>query len=81
MFRLLQLTLDFFDTTPSVPVRETQAKAPPKRPPKPKDAAEKAADEAPTERLDQVLAPIAFRHPRASREAVRDTGIPLDNFL
>jgi predicted metal-dependent hydrolase len=70
MLRWLQLTLNFFDPTPSIPIREPQVNAPPKRHVKPTDIPEKPAHEPPAERLDQVLTPIAFRHPRANRQAV-----------
>jgi hypothetical protein len=63
---LLQLTLDFFDSAPaSAPqeptVRKRRAPDTTPRPP---------AISQPTELLDQVLLPVAFRHPRANREAV-----------
>ena len=55
MHRLLQLTLDFFDSAPvdrGTPARPT------------------AAATTPQPRLDEPLQPAAFRHPRANREAV-----------
>jgi hypothetical protein len=70
MHRLLQLTLDLFDTTPPAAPRDREA--PPAAPRKRKapDAIEPIAVRRPAELLDQVLAPAAFRHPRANREAV-----------
>jgi len=69
MFRLLQLTLDFFDATPAAAAPPPQSKAPPSRRRKPKPAIEPIAAAAP-QLLDDVLSPAAFRHPRANREAV-----------
>jgi predicted metal-dependent hydrolase len=70
MHRLLQFTLDLFDPAPSVPAAST----PPPQSPAPKPRAKKAppvaTHPAPTERLDQLLQPASFRHPRANREAV-----------
>jgi len=70
MHRLLQLTLDFLDTTPTAAPRGREPKAAVPRPRQPRDAIETIADQRPAERLDQVLAPASFRHPRANREAV-----------
>jgi predicted metal-dependent hydrolase len=56
MHRLLQLTLDFFE---AVPVE----------PPKPRRVAG-VAPTTPEPRLDELLQPASFRHPRANREAV-----------
>lgn len=66
MHRLLQLTLDFFDAVPAAP-----ADAPPKRetPRKPREAKPIAGATTPEPRLDEVLQPASFRHPRANREA------------
>jgi len=66
MHRLLQLTLDFFDSAPAAPppeptVRKRRTPDTTTRPP---------AISQPTELLDQVLLPVAFCHPRANREAV-----------
>jgi predicted metal-dependent hydrolase len=63
MHRLLQLTLDFFESSPAEPA----AKA--KEPPKPRRV-ESAAPTTPEPRLDELLQPASFRHPRANREAV-----------
>lgn len=63
MHRLLQLTLDFFESSPAEP----EAKA--KEPPKPRRL-ETAAPTTPEPRLDELLQPASFRHPRANREAV-----------
>ncbi len=70
MFRLLQLTLDFFDAAPVAPAPSPQSKSPPKRRRQPKGAIEPVATAARPQLLDEVLAPAAFRHPRANREAV-----------
>jgi predicted metal-dependent hydrolase len=68
MHRLLQLTLDFFDSVdvhrvpiakPKEPARKRQPESPPA-----------AAPTTPAARLDQILQPASFRHPRANREAV-----------
>jgi predicted metal-dependent hydrolase len=56
MHRLLQLTLDFFEAVPA-------------EPPKPRRVAG-AAPTTPEPRLDELLQPASFRHPRANREAV-----------
>jgi predicted metal-dependent hydrolase len=68
MHRLLQLTLDLFDT--AVPAPASEPKQPPARKPGPKSAAPLSPELAATERLDAVLEPASFRHPRANREAV-----------
>ncbi|MEJ6021761.1 M48 family metallopeptidase [Ramlibacter sp. PS4R-6] len=67
MHRLLQLTLDFFDAVPAAP-----ADAQPKReaPRKPREDKPLVAATTPEPRLDEVLHPASFRHPRANREAV-----------
>jgi predicted metal-dependent hydrolase len=67
MHRLLQLTLDFFETVAVDPAPATKPKEPPR-----KRRAEPAnlAVASPEPRLDQVLQPASFRHPRANREAV-----------
>ena len=70
MFRLPQLSFDFFDSAPSTPAPDLEQKSPPRRKLKPSDAIENAAAPAPAELLDQVLSPAAFRHPRANREAL-----------
>ena len=74
MHRLLQLTLDFFDTSPSAPQPPVAAKPRSPRQPRSKPAAPVSTPisipaEA-SERLDAVLVPASFRHPRANREAV-----------
>jgi predicted metal-dependent hydrolase len=70
MHRLLQITLDLFDPAPSVPA----ASNPPPPPLAPKPRARKAPPvatrPAPSERLEHLLQPASFRHPRANREAV-----------
>src|SRR3569832_756935 len=66
MHRLLQLTLDFFDVVEAPPPK---AKEPPK-PRQPKVEAPTGAPTTPEPRLDELLQPAAFRHPRANREAV-----------
>ena len=66
MHRLLQLTLDFFDSAPATPPQEPTAR---KRR-SPDTTTRPPAISQPTELLDQVLLPVAFRHPRANREAV-----------
>ena len=69
MHRLLQLTLDFFESTPAAPPpKEPQEPTARKR--RPPDTTRPPAISQPTELLDQVLIPAAFRHPRANREAV-----------
>jgi hypothetical protein len=71
MHRLLQLTLDFFESAPADP-----APAQPQQPAKPHRAANdapdplRAAPTTPAPRLDELLQPASFRHPRANREAV-----------
>jgi len=61
MHRLLQLTLDFFEAVDPVPREKA------KEPPPPAVA---AGPTTPEPRLDELLQPAAFRHPRANREAV-----------
>ena len=70
MHRLLQLTLDFFDSTPSAPVPANEATQRAPRQPRPRAAAPVSTPAEPGERLDAVLVPASFRHPRANREAV-----------
>lgn len=68
MHRLLQLTLDFFDV-----VEPAAVDAPPRReaPRRPRDEKQPTAAAAtPEPRLDELLHPASFRHPRANREAV-----------
>jgi predicted metal-dependent hydrolase len=67
MHRLLQLTLDLFDTAvPAAP----EPRQPSARPPRVRSAAPLTPELAATERLDSVLEPASFRHPRANREAI-----------
>jgi predicted metal-dependent hydrolase len=70
MFRLLQLSLDFFDSTPAAPPPSPERNTTPSRKRNASDATESVAVSAPAELLDQVLSPAAFRHPRANREAM-----------
>ncbi len=71
MQRLLQFTLDLFDpqppppAAPAAPVASAPAVAA-----APQAAAAPLAASAPAESLNDVLAPAAFRHPRANREAL-----------
>jgi hypothetical protein len=68
MHRLLQLTLDFFDAVPADP-----APTQPKQPARPRPPAHDAPSVGPTTpapRLDELLQPASFRHPRANREAI-----------
>lgn len=68
MHRLLQLTLDLFDT--AIPASEPQPKAPPARPRRVRATAPIKPEDMATGRLDSLLEPASFRHPRANREAV-----------
>jgi predicted metal-dependent hydrolase len=78
MHALLQFTLDLFDPAPAAtpgveaPRASTPRKRKAKQPvPTPVDtAALVTVDPRPAELLEQVLAPVSFRHPRANREAV-----------
>jgi predicted metal-dependent hydrolase len=73
MHRLLQLTFDFFDSTPASPVRPRRKAPPPQRPPAPAadPVVQKIADtHTPALSLDQAIAPASFRHPSANREAL-----------
>ncbi len=69
MHRLLQLTLDFFDSTPAATPGKRERKAPPRRKAPVEDAVH-TVDPRPAVLLDKVLAPAAFSHPRANREAM-----------
>jgi predicted metal-dependent hydrolase len=69
MFRLLQLTLDFFGSTAAASTPSLEPKAPPRRKRPARDATEPIADPAPA-LLQDVIAPASFRHPRANREAL-----------
>jgi predicted metal-dependent hydrolase len=70
MHRLLQFTLDLFDSaiSPAAPVAEQQEPKP--RKPRARKPPPLVAPAAPTERLDQLLQPASFRHPQANREAI-----------
>ncbi len=84
MHRLLQLTLDLFDTTSESPAPEQRAiplvppvppasSAPASPSPRPRKSTAASAPVAPTTtepRLDELLQPASFRHPRANREAL-----------
>lgn len=64
MHRLLQLTLDFFDSVAAEPPAKS------KEPAKPRKTPPTIAPTTPEPRLDELLQPASFRHPRANREAV-----------
>ena len=69
MHRLLQLTLDFFDAVSVEPAsRENDEQ--PQAPEPPHVPALVSAPTTPTARLDELLQPAAFRHPKANREAL-----------
>lgn len=68
MFRLLQLTFDFFESTPVAAAADPAPRTPRKR--EAGDGAQAVAAGAAPELLDQVLSPAAFRHPRANRQAL-----------
>ena len=68
MFRLLQLTLDFFESTAAAPAPLLEPKAPPRR--KPGGPRATQANAAAPELFDQLLAPVEYRHPRANRQAL-----------
>jgi len=82
MQRLLQFTLDLFDSVPAspapVPPRRVRKKkeneSPPLAPPAlaaPEKIANPGPEELlPTQTLQQVLAPATYRHPAATREAL-----------
>jgi predicted metal-dependent hydrolase len=69
MHRLLQLTLDLFDS-PAAPAPVPEPTEPPARKRRARDPLPTVASTTPEERLDQVLQPASFRHPRANREAI-----------
>jgi predicted metal-dependent hydrolase len=69
MHRLLQLTLDFFETVPAAPAADQQPHPEPTRTKRERQPPS-AAPATPQPRLDQLLHPAAFRHPRANREAL-----------
>jgi predicted metal-dependent hydrolase len=72
MHRLLQLTLDLFDTSTPAPPPEKEEKRPVARTGRAKRAIENVAEGecAPAEAMDRVIGGASFRHPRANREAV-----------
>ncbi|MEO5671653.1 MAG: SprT family zinc-dependent metalloprotease [Ramlibacter sp.] len=71
MHRLLQLTLDFFDSTPAASPRGKKPTAPPPpRKPVTDVAASPGVGSATPLLLADVLEPAAFRHPRANREVM-----------
>jgi predicted metal-dependent hydrolase len=81
MQRLLQFTLDLFDSAPAPPAGGVKAKKlKPKRPVAPVKSAPPAiksiagaefvGPQLPAQTLQQALAPATFRHPRATRETV-----------
>lgn len=70
MHRLLQLTLDLFDTAVPVASEASRPPAPAKPKSKPRATAPLKPELAVTQRLDTLLEPAAFRHPRANREAI-----------
>lgn len=69
MHRLLQLTLDLFETaSPAAPVPQPgKPRVVARREP---DATETAGPQLPALPLDQAMAAASFRHPQASREAM-----------
>jgi predicted metal-dependent hydrolase len=67
MHRLLQLTLDFFDSVAVDPAHSSRPVEPPRKPVNPPKDIGPARPEA---RLDELLQPASFRHPRANREAM-----------
>jgi predicted metal-dependent hydrolase len=73
MHRLLQLTLDFFESTPVAPEPASKPRRA-RQPVTPKSVAPAEppfiGPTTPAPRLDEVLQPAAFRHPRANREAI-----------
>ncbi|WP_048439547.1 M48 family metallopeptidase [Caenimonas sp. SL110] len=93
MHRLLQLTLDLFDTRPEPAAPDQRAADPasaaPAAPEAPADAgprkrksatpASSSAGATPEARLDELLQPASFRHPRANREALlRDSVVAFE---
>lgn len=86
MQRLLQFTLDLFDSAPAPPAGVASGpkakKLKPKRPEPPVERAQPAIEniaeddfigpQLPPQSLQQALAPATFRHPRATRETVLD---------
>ena len=81
MHRLLQLTLDLFDSVlpAQEPLRQGDATpAPRQRKPQ---SVQPAPAFVPGERLDQVLQPASFRHPRANREAMLGDSVVAFEFV
>lgn len=86
MQRLLQFTLDLFDSAPAptagTAIGPKARKNKPKRPVAPVKSAQPAIEniaesefvgpQLPAQTLQQALAPATFRHPRATRETVLD---------
>src|SRR4051812_36703282 len=82
MQRLLQFTLDLFETTPELPAAPAPGKpragkkaAGPCVQPDKKNAlppAEFEGPNLPAQTIQQALAPATFRHPRATRETLLD---------
>jgi predicted metal-dependent hydrolase len=70
MRRLLQFTLDLFDSATSPPANATEPPEPKPRKPRSAKPPPQVAPMAPTQRLDQLLQPASFRHARANREAI-----------
>jgi hypothetical protein len=70
MHRLLQLTLDFFDAVPAEPPAKRKETPKPRTSPSDLAPVVVAAPTTPEPRLDELLAPASFRHPRANREAI-----------
>ena len=69
MQRLFQFNLDLFDPQPPPPSVPSTLPEPAEPPAQAQPAA------APAESLTQVLAPAAFRHPRANREALLENSV------
>src|SRR5688500_5807576 len=70
MHRLLQLTLDFFESSPASPAPAAPPKDTAPRRPRARETLPTIAPTTPEPRLDEMLQPAAFRHPRANREAI-----------
>ncbi|MES2415663.1 MAG: SprT family zinc-dependent metalloprotease [Pseudomonadota bacterium] len=82
MQRLLQFTLDLFETTPELPAAPSKTAKPRGSKPKPVAAPDHMAPagpaivfegpQLPVQTLQQALAPATFRHPRATRDVLLD---------
>jgi predicted metal-dependent hydrolase len=70
MHRLLQLTLDLFESASPACPQLSEDKTPPARPRRGARLADGEAPSAPAVPFDQVMAAPTFRHPQASREAM-----------